>query len=170
MLEQAVLFATDIAARGLDFPAVDWVIQVDCPEDVNTYIHRVGRTARYNAGGRGLLMLLPSEAKMIELLEEVRLVLARSPVPRQAPTETRVVPYDSAKSHWFRSRSIRSAPSRCARISRRCSRRTASSSTSRRRPSSRTCAPCTSTPTRCASRVLLLLPLLLCCSRSCSVW
>jgi ATP-dependent RNA helicase DDX10/DBP4 len=41
-----VLFATDIAARGLDFPSVDWVVQADCPEDVAGYIHRVGRTAR----------------------------------------------------------------------------------------------------------------------------
>ena len=45
-----VLFATDIAARGLDFPTVDWVLQVDCPEDVASYIHRVGRTARYTSG------------------------------------------------------------------------------------------------------------------------
>ena len=45
--ESVVLFATDIAARGLDFPAVDWVFQLDCPEDANTYIHRAGRTARY---------------------------------------------------------------------------------------------------------------------------
>lgn len=35
-----VLFATDIAARGLDFPSVDWVVQADCPEDVAAYIHR----------------------------------------------------------------------------------------------------------------------------------
>jgi len=46
----AVLFATDIAARGLDFPALDWVVQADCPEDVAAYIHRAGRTARYVAG------------------------------------------------------------------------------------------------------------------------
>ena len=45
-----VLFATDIAARGLDFPTIDWVVQLDCPEDVAAYIHRVGRTARYVAG------------------------------------------------------------------------------------------------------------------------
>jgi ATP-dependent RNA helicase DDX10/DBP4 len=56
-----VLFATDIAARGLDFPAVDWVIQVDAPEDGDTYIHRVGRTARYQSAGQALLLLAPSE-------------------------------------------------------------------------------------------------------------
>ncbi|KAG8519013.1 putative ATP-dependent RNA helicase DDX10, partial [Galemys pyrenaicus] len=59
----AVLFATDIAARGLDFPAVNWVLQFDCPEDANTYIHRAGRTARYKEGGEALLILLPSEEK-----------------------------------------------------------------------------------------------------------
>ena len=57
----AVLFATDIAARGLDFPAVDWVLQVDAPEDAETYIHRVGRTARYESKGKALLFLMPSE-------------------------------------------------------------------------------------------------------------
>ncbi|KAJ7120979.1 P-loop containing nucleoside triphosphate hydrolase protein [Mycena epipterygia] len=57
----AVLFATDVAARGLDFPAVDWVVQVDAPEDADTYIHRVGRTARYQSKGKALLFLMPSE-------------------------------------------------------------------------------------------------------------
>ncbi|KAJ7628689.1 ATP-dependent RNA helicase dbp-4 [Roridomyces roridus] len=59
--KNAVLFATDVAARGLDFPAVDWVLQVDAPEDVETYIHRVGRTARYQSKGKALLFLMPSE-------------------------------------------------------------------------------------------------------------
>ncbi|KAF8783005.1 putative ATP-dependent RNA helicase DDX10 like protein [Argiope bruennichi] len=64
-----VMFATDIAARGLDFPNVNWVVQLDCPEDVNTYIHRAGRTARYEKNGEALLVLLPSEAKsMVEQL------------------------------------------------------------------------------------------------------
>jgi len=61
MANHAFLFATDIAARGLDFPAVDWVIQLDAPEDAETYIHRVGRTARYQSQGKSLLFLLPSE-------------------------------------------------------------------------------------------------------------
>ncbi|EED79339.1 predicted protein [Postia placenta Mad-698-R] len=60
-MKHAVLFATDIAARGLDFPAVNWVLQVDAPEDAETYIHRVGRTARYESAGKGLLFLMPSE-------------------------------------------------------------------------------------------------------------
>ena len=53
----AALFATDIASRGLDFPNVDWVVQVDCPDDVATYIHRVGRTARFRSNGKGMLFL-----------------------------------------------------------------------------------------------------------------
>ena len=68
--KSAVLLCTDIASRGLDFPSVDWVIQLDCPEDANTYIHRVGRTARYEKGGQALLFLLPSEVKgMLSELE-----------------------------------------------------------------------------------------------------
>lgn len=57
----ACLFATDIVARGLDFPAIDWVVQVDCPEDAATYVHRVGRCARFGREGKSLLMLLPTE-------------------------------------------------------------------------------------------------------------
>mgnify|MGYP001948856364 CR=1 FL=1 len=68
--KHAVLFSTDISARGVDFPAVDWVIQVDCPEDTSTYIHRVGRTARYKSKGNALLMLLKSEEKFAERLKE----------------------------------------------------------------------------------------------------
>ena len=67
--KQAVLFATDIAARGLDFPAVDWVVQADCPEDAETYIHRVGRTARYESSGKAFMFLMPSEESgMLEAL------------------------------------------------------------------------------------------------------
>ncbi|CAF2327225.1 unnamed protein product [Brassica napus] len=71
---QSVLFCTDVLARGLDFDKlVDWVVQVDCPEDVASYIHRVGRTARFNASGKSLLFLTPSEEKMVERLQEARI-------------------------------------------------------------------------------------------------
>lgn len=65
-----VLLATDVAARGLDFPAVDWVYQLDCPEDATTYVHRVGRTARHSAVGQSLLVLLPSEEE--GMLQQLR--------------------------------------------------------------------------------------------------
>ncbi|WFD20329.1 RNA helicase [Malassezia caprae] len=71
--KHAALFATDIAARGLDFPAVDWVVQVDAPDSAETYIHRVGRTARYHAHGKALLFLLPSEAGMAGVLERAEI-------------------------------------------------------------------------------------------------
>lgn len=65
-----VLFATDVASRGLDFPVVNWVIQLDCPEDATAYIHRAGRAARHNAKGENLLVLLPSEEEaMVEELK-----------------------------------------------------------------------------------------------------
>lgn len=87
-MKHAVLLATDIAARGLDFPAVDWVIQVDAPEDAGTYIHRVGRTARYESAGKGLLLLLPSEEEgMIKALERKSITVQKIKV-KASKTQT----------------------------------------------------------------------------------
>ncbi len=56
---------------GLDFPRVDWVVQVDAPENKAMYIHRVGRTARYVNEGKALLILLPTEeSKIVPMLQE----------------------------------------------------------------------------------------------------
>ncbi|KAK2871585.1 ATP-dependent RNA helicase dbp4 [Arthroderma sp. PD_2] len=76
--KNSCLFATDVVARGLDFPAVDWVIQLDCPEDSDTYIHRVGRTARYERDGRAVLFLEPSEEiGMLSRLEQKKIPIER---------------------------------------------------------------------------------------------
>ena len=76
--KHSCLFATDVAARGLDFPAVDWVVQVDCPEDADTYIHRVGRTARYQKAGRAVLFLEPSEEEgFLKRLEAKKVPIER---------------------------------------------------------------------------------------------
>ncbi|CAD6571357.1 MAG: ATP-dependent RNA helicase dbp4 [Alectoria sarmentosa] len=76
--KNSCLFATDVVARGLDFPAVDWVIQLDCPEDADTYIHRVGRTARYERDGRAVLFLEPSEEEgMIKRLEQKKVTVEK---------------------------------------------------------------------------------------------
>ncbi|KAB2604563.1 DEAD-box ATP-dependent RNA helicase 32-like [Pyrus ussuriensis x Pyrus communis] len=72
--QPSVLFSTDVASRGLDFnQGVDWVVQVDCPGDVASYIHRVGRTARYDSVGKSLLFLMPSEEKMLEKLQAAKI-------------------------------------------------------------------------------------------------
>ena len=85
----AVLFCTDVAARGLDFPDVDWVVQADAPEDKEMYIHRVGRTARYTAGGRAMVCLLPSEeAGMKEMFEKSKIPVKKLSIN---PTKTVVV-------------------------------------------------------------------------------
>lgn len=47
-------------------------LQVDCPENVASYIHRVGRTARYKSGGKSVLFLLPSEIQMLEKLKAAK--------------------------------------------------------------------------------------------------
>uniref|UniRef100_A0A9J2PUJ4 ATP-dependent RNA helicase n=1 Tax=Ascaris lumbricoides TaxID=6252 RepID=A0A9J2PUJ4_ASCLU len=57
----AAMIATDVASRGLDFARVDCVLQLDCPSTVDDYIHRVGRTARMDAKGEGILVLTPSQ-------------------------------------------------------------------------------------------------------------
>lgn len=46
---------------------------MDCPEDVASYIHRVGRTARYQSEGRSLLFVMPSETKMLEKLDAAKI-------------------------------------------------------------------------------------------------
>ena len=102
----AVLFCTDIAARGLDFPSVHWVIQLDCPEDANTYIHRVGRTARYEKGGNALLFLLPSEEEgMVGELEKKRVPISKIRVnPKKTISiQTKLAGLcarDAALKHW----------------------------------------------------------------------
>lgn len=84
----AALFATDIAARGLDFPAVDWVIQIDAPEDVDTYVHRVGRTARYQAKGNSLLFVLPNEENaMADRLSDKKIAVNKIK-PRESKTQS----------------------------------------------------------------------------------
>ena len=60
--KKGILLCTDVAARGLDIPSVDWIVQFDPPDDPKEYIHRVGRTARGATGaGRALLFLTPQE-------------------------------------------------------------------------------------------------------------
>lgn len=63
-----LLIATDVAARGLDLPAVDLILQADAPSDSQDYVHRIGRTARRGESGRAVLFLQPHEMPYVEVL------------------------------------------------------------------------------------------------------
>ncbi|KAF7540101.1 hypothetical protein G7Z17_g12281 [Cylindrodendrum hubeiense] len=58
----SILVATDVVARGMDFPGVTTVFQVGIPLDKQSYIHRLGRTARASADGRGIFIVTEAEA------------------------------------------------------------------------------------------------------------
>lgn len=80
--KQGTLICTDVAARGLDIPAVDWIVQFDPPDDPRDYIHRVGRTARGKDGkGRSLMFLQPSEVGFLHTLKEARVPVVEFEFP-----------------------------------------------------------------------------------------
>lgn len=80
--KQGTLICTDVAARGLDIPAVDWIVQYDPPDDPRDYIHRVGRTARGSNGkGQSLMFLQPSEVGFLKHLKEARVPLEEFEFP-----------------------------------------------------------------------------------------
>ena len=82
--ETGILLCTDVAARGLDIPSVDWIIQYDPPDDPREYIHRVGRTARGRSGvGRALLFLLPSEVAFLKFLKAAKVPLNEFEFPQK---------------------------------------------------------------------------------------
>ncbi|KAL3998033.1 DEAD/DEAH box helicase family protein [Acanthocheilonema viteae] len=74
--KSGILLCTDVAARGLDIPQVDWIVQYDPPDEPREYIHRVGRTARGVTGtGHALLILRPEELGFLRYLKHAKVVL-----------------------------------------------------------------------------------------------
>ena len=60
----AVLVATDVASRGLDIPDVSHVINFDLPDTPDSYIHRIGRTARMGKSGEALSLVMPEDGRL----------------------------------------------------------------------------------------------------------
>ncbi|RVX74862.1 ATP-dependent RNA helicase has1 [Exophiala mesophila] len=80
--KQGTMVCTDVAARGLDIPSVDWIVQFDPPDDPRDYIHRVGRTARGSNGkGRSLMFLQPNEVGFLSQLKEARVPVVEFDFP-----------------------------------------------------------------------------------------
>lgn len=66
-----ILVATDVAARGLDIPHIEHVINYDLPQCPEDYIHRIGRTARAGAEGQALNLISPADKSKWEAIERL---------------------------------------------------------------------------------------------------
>ena len=64
-----ILVATDVAARGLDIPSVDVVVNFDLPHNSETYIHRVGRTARAGKSGHAISIITQYDVELWQRIE-----------------------------------------------------------------------------------------------------
>nr|XP_020443783.1 ATP-dependent RNA helicase DDX55 [Monopterus albus]XP_020443784.1 ATP-dependent RNA helicase DDX55 [Monopterus albus] len=80
-LKSGILVCTDVMARGIDIPAVNWVLQYDPPSSASAFVHRCGRTARIGNEGNALVFLLPMEESYVSFLS----INQKCPLQRMPP-------------------------------------------------------------------------------------
>lgn len=77
-----ILVATDVAARGIDVESISHVIHYNLPEDIETYTHRSGRTARAGKSGISLAIITPREIEKVRAIErKTGIKFEHTPVP-----------------------------------------------------------------------------------------
>jgi ATP-dependent RNA helicase DeaD len=85
-----ILVATDVAARGIDVEHISHVINLDLPDDHESYVHRIGRTGRAGRAGVAISLVTPREsAKVRSLSRALRVKIAKVPVPTDADIDAR---------------------------------------------------------------------------------
>jgi ATP-dependent RNA helicase RhlE len=103
-----VLVATDIASRGIDVPEVDLVVQMELPLETESYVHRIGRTARAGKGGAAISFVAPDERVLIKSVE--RYIRKSIPVDRDHPYHVDVAGKDKGglpPAPWIKGRKFR---------------------------------------------------------------
>ncbi|KAM4634546.1 ATP-dependent RNA helicase DDX55 [Polymixia lowei] len=82
-LKSGILVCTDVMARGIDIPDVNWVLQYDPPSSASAFVHRCGRTARIGNEGSALVFLLPMEESYVNFLS----INQKCPLQRMSPVK-----------------------------------------------------------------------------------
>jgi ATP-dependent RNA helicase DDX55/SPB4 len=80
-MTHGVVVCTDVAARGLDLPLISLVIQYDAPTEPETFIHRIGRTARMGRSGTSLVLLSPQEQDYVIFMKNENVDMSPFPEP-----------------------------------------------------------------------------------------
>jgi superfamily II DNA/RNA helicase len=105
-----ILVATDVAARGLDIPHIQHVINYDLPQVAEDYIHRIGRTARAGASGEALCLIAPQDGRKWHAIEQLMNPDAAGKPPASGPKKRRGKPYRGGKRRFDnRPRKVRAA-------------------------------------------------------------
>jgi ATP-dependent RNA helicase DDX55/SPB4 len=89
----ALLLTTDVAARGLDIPAVDLVVQIDPPSDPKVFLHRCGRAGRAGRKGMSVVFLQPGREEDYISFLEVR----KTPIEKLSDPDISVTDQDAAR-------------------------------------------------------------------------
>ncbi len=93
-----ILIATDVAARGLDIDDITYVINYDMPEDVDTYVHRIGRTGRAGKEGTAVSFVTSEEQYLVREFElRTEMTIEKRDVPEEEgmkDTVKKVIDYD----------------------------------------------------------------------------
>ncbi len=77
-----LLVATDVAARGIDVQNISHVINYDCPQDPESYVHRIGRTGRAGRKGVAITLIQPMEIPLLRTIQRlVKVRIERKPIP-----------------------------------------------------------------------------------------
>ncbi|HEY4564045.1 MAG TPA: DEAD/DEAH box helicase [Thermoanaerobaculia bacterium] len=82
-----IVVATDVAARGLDVERISHVVNYDIPNDVEAYVHRIGRTGRAGRSGVAVLFVSPRERRM---MQEIERFTGQRIMPMKLPTQADV--------------------------------------------------------------------------------
>ncbi|XP_047660575.1 ATP-dependent RNA helicase DDX55 isoform X2 [Tachysurus fulvidraco] len=101
-LKSGILVCTDVMARGIDIPDVNWVLQYDPPSSASSFVHRCGRTARIGNRGDALVFLLPMEESYVSFLS----INQKCPLQRFPPVKDVVDVLPKLKALALRDRAV----------------------------------------------------------------